>query len=96
VVNDWDAGRPILTRPDPGSSLSSARTAPSIHVRAAITWLAIFPLVAIGITAMAPFTVGWAPVIRAFVLTLVVVPLAVYFVVPWLLSFYDRYLAAGQ
>jgi len=82
-----------LTRPDPGPSLSSARTAPSIHVRAALTWLAIFPLVAIAIAAMAPFTVGWAPVLRAFVLTLLVVPLAVYFVVPWLLRFYDRYLA---
>jgi len=42
---------------------------------------------------MAPFTVGWDPVLRAFVLTLVVVPLAVYVVVPWLTSIYDRYLA---
>jgi antibiotic biosynthesis monooxygenase (ABM) superfamily enzyme len=82
-----------VTRPNPGPSLSSARTAPSIHVRAALTWLAIFPLVAIGITAMAPFSVGWDPVLRAFVLTLVVVPLAVYVVVPWLMSIYDRYLA---
>ena len=80
-----------MTRPNPGPSLSSAHTAPSIHVRAAFTWLAIFPLVAIGITAMAPFTVGWDPVLRAFVLTLVVVPLAVYLVVPWLMSAYDRY-----
>ena len=81
-----------MTRPDPGSSLLSPHTAPSIHVRAAFTWLAIFPLVAIGITAMAPFTVGWGPVLRAFVLTLVVVPLAMYLVVPWLMSIYDRYL----
>ncbi len=81
-----------MTRPNPGPSLSSARTAPSIHVRAALTWLAIFPLVAIGITAMAPFTLGWDPVLRAFVLTLVVVPLAVYLVVPWLMRIYDRYL----
>lgn len=82
-----------MTRPDPGPSLSSPRTAPSIHVRAALTWLAIFPLVAIGITAMAPFTVGWDPVLRVLVLTQVVVPLAVYLVVPWLMSIYERYLA---
>jgi len=82
-----------LTRPDPGPSLSSRRAPRLIHVRAALTWLAIFPLVAIGITAVAPFTVGWDPVLRAFVLTLVVVPLAVYVVVPWLMSIYDRYLA---
>jgi antibiotic biosynthesis monooxygenase (ABM) superfamily enzyme len=42
---------------------------------------------------MAPFTLGWDPVVRAFVLTLVVVPLAVYLVVPSLLRIYDRYLA---
>ena len=82
-----------MTRPDPGPSLSSPRTPRLIHVRAALTWLAIFPLVAIGITAMAPFTVGWDPVLRAFVLTLVVVPLAMDVVVPWLMSIYDRYLA---
>ena len=82
-----------MTRPDPDPSLSSARTPPSIHVRAALTWLAIFPLVAIGITVMAPFTVGWDPLLRVFVLTLVTVALAVYLVVPWLMGIYDRYLA---
>ena len=81
-----------MTRRNPAPSLSSPRTAPSIHVRAALTWLAIFPLVAIGITAMAPFTVGWDPVLRAFVLTLVVVPLAVSLVVPRLKRIYDRYI----
>src|SRR6266581_9497551 len=85
------AGRPIVTRPDPGPLLLSPRTAPSIHVRAALTWLAIFPLVAIGSTAMAPFTAGWDPLLRAFVLTLVVVALAVYLVEPWLMGIYDRF-----
>ena len=82
-----------MTRPDPDPSLASARTPPSIHVRVAITWLAIFPLVAIGITVMAPFTVGWDPLLRVFVLTLVTVALAVYLVVPWLMGKYERYLA---
>ena len=82
-----------MTRPDLDPSLSSARVPPSIHVRAALTWLAIFPLVAIGITAMAPLTVGWDPMLRVFVLTLITVPLAVYFVVPWLMRIYERYLA---
>jgi antibiotic biosynthesis monooxygenase (ABM) superfamily enzyme len=82
-----------MTRPDPDPSLASPRPAPSIHVRAALTWLAIFPLVAIGITVMAPFTMGWDPMLRVFVLTLVTVALAVYVVVPWLFSVYDRYLA---
>ena len=82
-----------MSQPDPGPSLSSAHTAPSIHVLAVLTWLAIFPLVAIGITAMAPFTVSWDPLLRVFVLTTVVVPLSVYLVVPWFVKIYDRYLA---
>ena len=82
-----------MTRPDPEPSLTSPRPRPSIHVQAVLTWLAIFPLVAIGITVMAPFTVGWDPMLRVFVLTLVTVALAVYLVVPWLFRVYDRYLA---
>jgi antibiotic biosynthesis monooxygenase (ABM) superfamily enzyme len=70
--------------------LAAAAAPPSTHVRAIITWLAIFPLVAIGVTSMAPLTSGWHPVVRSFVLTLIVVPLAVYVVVPRLLALYQR------
>lgn len=62
---------------------------PSTHIRAVITWLAIFPLVAIGMMAIAPFSEDWHPIIRALVLTLVVVPLAVYLVVPQLFRGYS-------
>jgi antibiotic biosynthesis monooxygenase (ABM) superfamily enzyme len=61
-----------------------------VHVRAVTTWCAIFPLVATGMSAMAPFTQDWHPVLRALVLTLVVVPLAVYLVVPRLLLAQSR------
>ena len=61
---------------------------PSVHVRAVITWLAIFPLVALGMMLIAPISESWHPVLRAFVLTLVVVPLAVYLVVPQLMRGY--------
>ncbi|WP_243076830.1 hypothetical protein [Microbacterium sp. SS28] len=62
--------------------------APSIHVRAVITWLAIFPLVSVGMLLIAPISESWHPLLRAFVLTAVVVPLAVYVVVPRLLRAY--------
>ena len=61
---------------------------PSTHVRAIITWLAIFPLVAVGMMAIAPFSADWHPILRALVLTLVVVPVAVYLVVPQLFRGY--------
>lgn len=62
-----------------------AQAPPSVHVRAVLTWIAIFPLVTIGLYALAPFTEGWPIVLRALVLTLIVVPLAVYLAVPQLL-----------
>lgn len=81
--------------PAPAASATSATTAPaaapappSVHVRAVVTWLAIFPLVAIGMMLLAPFSESWHPVLRALVLTAVVVPLAVYVVVPRLLRGY--------
>lgn len=58
---------------------------PSIHMRAFLTWLAIFPLVTIGMTILAPVTEHWPIVLRALVLTAVVVPTAVYLAMPQLL-----------
>ena len=63
-----------------------AHTPPSIHVRALLTWIAIFPLVTIGLTLIAPVSEAWPPVVRALVLTLAVVPTAVYLVMPQLLK----------
>jgi antibiotic biosynthesis monooxygenase (ABM) superfamily enzyme len=62
----------------------------SIHVRAFITWLAIFPLVALGMTVLTPLMIDSHPVLRSLVLTLIVVPLAVYIAVPLLLALHQR------
>ncbi|KRC60985.1 hypothetical protein ASE14_08520 [Agromyces sp. Root81] len=76
------------TAPGAATTPAAAASAPSVHVRAVITWLAIFPLVAVGMILIGPVSESWHPVLRAFVLTLVVVPLAVYLVVPRLLGAY--------
>ncbi|WP_258062303.1 MULTISPECIES: hypothetical protein [unclassified Rathayibacter] len=65
----------------------------SVHVGAVVTWLAISPLVTIGMTVPALVADEWPPVLRAFVLTAVVVPLAVYQVVPRLLLLHGRIVA---
>ena len=69
---------------------------PSIHVRALITWTAIFPLVTIGLVLIGPVSVDWGPVLRAFVLTIIVVPLAVYVVIPWLMRIYGKIRASRK
>ena len=72
------------------SNNTLAPTPPSVHARAVITWIAIFPLVTLGFFAIAPFATDWNPVLRAFVLSVVVVPLAVYIVVPQLMRVYGK------
>ncbi len=69
---------------------------PSTHVRVAITWLAVFPLVTAGPLVLMPLTTGWPMVLRALVLTLVVVPLAVYLVVPQLMKVTARWLVVAD
>ena len=84
---------PVEIGPEPpGAAPVAPSTQPrpaSVHVRAALTWIAIFPLVAIGMIVIAPFSESWHPVVRAFVLTVVIVPLAVYLLVPQLLRGYS-------
>src|SRR4029453_5426438 len=78
----------------PASPLNQAPASPppppSIHVRAFITWVAIFPLVSVGLILLGPFVGSWHPVLRSLVLTAIVVPLAVYLVVPRLLAAYGK------
>jgi antibiotic biosynthesis monooxygenase (ABM) superfamily enzyme len=61
---------------------------PSVHVRALITWLAIFPLVSLGFYTVIPLMGSAHPLLKVLVLTLIVVPLAVYLVVPNLMKAY--------
>jgi antibiotic biosynthesis monooxygenase (ABM) superfamily enzyme len=61
-----------------------------VHIRALLTWIAIFPLVAIGMTLIGPLTADWLPALRALVLTVFIVPLAVYVVMPRLIALYGR------
>ncbi|MFW0772636.1 hypothetical protein ACLRGI_05670 [Paenarthrobacter nitroguajacolicus] len=71
--------------PEPAAPAAKPQL-PSVHVRAVITWLAIFPLVSIGMLLLGPIMEPWHPVLRALLLTALVVPAAVYFVVPRLMA----------
>ena len=69
--------------------------APSIHLRVVVTWVSIFPLVTVGMTVMTlsgPITSTWPTWLRALSLTGVVVPTAVYFVVPRVLALSVRWM----
>jgi antibiotic biosynthesis monooxygenase (ABM) superfamily enzyme len=61
---------------------------PSIHVRAFITWLAIYPLVLIVFFTVLPLMGDTSAFLKVLVLTLIVIPTAVYLVVPNLMKVY--------
>ena len=71
-----------LPEPPAASPASPAPPKPNIHISALIVWLTIFPLVAIVGMLSEPLVTGWHPVLRALVLTLIVVPIAAYWVMP--------------
>lgn len=56
-----------------------------MHTRALVTWVAIYPVAALGMGALASVAPEWPTPLRALVLTAVVVPLTVYVTVPRLL-----------
>lgn len=60
----------------------------SVHERAFVTWLAIFPLVSIVGALLTPFTDSWPGLLATALLTAIVVLLAVYLVVPQLTRLY--------
>lgn len=74
------------TAPAVVATIPAPPAGPSIHRRAVITWLAIFPSVLLGQVALFPVIGDWPLVLRTAVLTAVVVPLAVYLVVPQLMK----------
>ncbi|WP_337062123.1 hypothetical protein [Kineococcus sp. G2] len=63
-------------------------------MRALLTWLVIFPSVAVGQAVMAPLTEGWPSLLRTGVLTALVVLFAVHVGVPRLLGLHARVAAA--
>jgi antibiotic biosynthesis monooxygenase (ABM) superfamily enzyme len=63
---------------------------PPIHVRAVLTWMAIFPLVLVIETVFGPLVQPLHPLLRTLILTLIMVPTAVYLVVPNFLKLHAR------
>lgn len=72
-----------------GAERIGSERAISVHERAVITWMAIFPMATLGMVMFATLAPQWNVVLRALVLTLVVVPVTVYVAVPRLLVVYS-------
>ncbi|BAJ29961.1 MULTISPECIES: hypothetical protein [Kitasatospora] len=70
----------------PVSTTTTAAAAPSVHVRALVTWLAVYPAITLAQLLLGPSLAGLSVPLRVLVITAVVVPTVVYLLVPGLLK----------
>ncbi|MEV6005637.1 hypothetical protein AB0M29_02400 [Streptomyces sp. NPDC051976] len=59
---------------------------PSIHRRALLTWLAVYPAITLTFLLLGPYTAHLPLALRTLAMTAVVVPAAVYVLIPALLK----------
>lgn len=68
------------------TSTPTASAAPSVHRRALITWLAVYPTITLVLGLLGPATAHLPLVLRTLILTVIVVPVAAYGLVPVLMK----------
>ncbi|MFC0600217.1 hypothetical protein [Streptomyces palmae] len=74
----------------PASAAAAAEAAPqavpSVHRRALLTWLAVYPTITAAFLLLGPFTAHLPLALRTLVMTAIVVPVVVYVLIPALLK----------
>jgi antibiotic biosynthesis monooxygenase (ABM) superfamily enzyme len=68
---------------DAVESVSPARLGPPTYKRAIVIWIALYPAVVVAISLLQPFTADWPTPLHALALTLVVIPAAVWVLIPF-------------
>lgn len=67
-------------------SMSTAARVPSVHRRALITWIAVYPTITVVLGLLGPATAHLPLVLRTLILTAIVVPVAAYVLIPLLMK----------
>ncbi|GGP85132.1 hypothetical protein [Streptomyces melanogenes] len=67
-------------------STNTSAAAPSIHRRAVITWLAVYPTITAVLGLLGPTTAHLPLLLRTLILTVIVVPIAAYVLIPLLMK----------
>ncbi|MEC3958460.1 hypothetical protein VMT65_35880 [Nocardia sp. CDC153] len=68
----------------PAANVPAPLTVPSVHRRAIITWLAVYPTITLALALLGPLMTGLPLMARTLVLTAVVVPTTAYLLIPML------------
>ncbi|WP_063774808.1 hypothetical protein [Kitasatospora azatica] len=67
-------------------SVPKVPSVPTVHQRAVITWLAVYPTITTALALIGPHTTHLPLFLRTLILTVVVVPVVVYGLIPLLLK----------
>ncbi|MGA5822871.1 hypothetical protein ACPC54_34040 [Kitasatospora sp. NPDC094028] len=67
-------------------AMPAAPAMPSVHRRALITWLAVYPTITAAFLLLGPYLGSLPVAVRTLVMTALVVPVVVYAVMPLLLK----------
>ncbi|AYF75607.1 hypothetical protein D7D52_19070 [Nocardia yunnanensis] len=68
----------------PVVNVAAPAAVPSVHRRALITWLAVYPTITLALAVLGPLMAGLPLVVRTLLLTVVVVPTTAYLLIPML------------
>ncbi|MFE3104873.1 hypothetical protein ACFROC_15590 [Nocardia tengchongensis] len=74
----------------PAAVAPVAATMPSVHRRALITWLAVYPTITVALALLGPEMGGLPVFLKTLVLTVIVVPVSAYLLVPMLMKANQR------
>ncbi|MFD5465749.1 hypothetical protein ACFWIQ_23370 [Kitasatospora sp. NPDC127059] len=75
-----------ITPAAPASNAPTAPRVPSVHRRALLTWLAVYPTITTAFVLLGPHLGNLPVALRTLVMTALVVPVVVYAVMPLLLK----------
>ncbi|MEV6953045.1 hypothetical protein [Streptomyces sp. NPDC051183] len=72
-------------------SPAAAPTGPSVHRRAFITWLAVYPTITLALALLGPAMGDLPLVLRTLILTAIVIPVVAYLLIPALMKANARF-----
>ena len=83
-----------MTEPESGTSESRSHFEPPRYKRAIVIWIALYPAVVVALSLLRPLIDDWPIPLQALVLTLLIIPAAVWVLIPLVQRWLHRWLTA--
>ncbi|MFE5289683.1 hypothetical protein ACFRAQ_32350 [Nocardia sp. NPDC056611] len=80
----------MTTITTPAAVTATPAALPSVHRRALITWLAVYPTITLALALLGPEMGGLPVFVKTLILTVIVVPVSAYLLVPLLMKANQR------